>query len=674
MQTPLIAQNSSADPSNASDIVIVCGLGSLGQSCVRILKKFGVLVHAIALEMPRWELHGLDRDIDTLVLGDCRQADILQQAGVAQARTILIVTSDEQCNIATVFAARSQNPNIRIVIRSAQQNLNALLADHLGNLIAFEPTQLPAPAFALAALDEDTLGFFRLEDYSLRLVQMQIPPDHPWCGRRKLYELRNLTRRLLLYIPNQSPPNLTLHHWDPETTLQAGDRIIYLEVTETSVLTPQKSSRPVKALPPRLRWWRSLPFEATKQTALEAWHDSSQTQRVLLVCGLVVLLLLLLGTILFSIYQPNQPIVNAFFATATLLLGGFGDLFGGLEPHPQPSWLRAFSLMTAIAGTAFVGVLYALLTEWLLTAKFQLVKRRPPLPKQDHVIVVGMGRVGQRTAALLQEMQQAIVGVSATDLDAAILPNMPLVTGKLTQALTKVNLATAKSLLVVTDDEVGNLEIGLMAQDINPDLNLVIRVVEPQFSQNIAHLLPQAKVLAANALSAEAFAAAAFGENILHLLRLYESTLLVTEYCIEANDTLNGLLLADIAYGYNLVPIWHQSHLYSTSQLMPSDEVQLAVGDRLIVLATTRAIRHVERGQRAAKTWQVQVERSLTQDAQFDGAMAIARISGCEVNSAQTIMKNLPAIVPVTLYPHQAHHLVNQLRRSQVIATAIDIS
>lgn len=97
MQTPLIAQNSSADPSNASDIVIVCGLGSLGQSCVRILKKFGVLVHAIALEMPRWELHGLDRDIDTLVLGDCRQADILQQAGVAQARTILIVTSDEQC-------------------------------------------------------------------------------------------------------------------------------------------------------------------------------------------------------------------------------------------------------------------------------------------------------------------------------------------------------------------------------------------------------------------------------------------------------------------------------------------------------------------------------------------------------------------------------------------------
>jgi hypothetical protein len=39
-----------------------------------------------------------------------------------------------------------------LIVRSAKQNLSELLAQGLGNFIAFEATQLPAPAFAIAAL------------------------------------------------------------------------------------------------------------------------------------------------------------------------------------------------------------------------------------------------------------------------------------------------------------------------------------------------------------------------------------------------------------------------------------------------------------------------------------------------------------------------------------------
>jgi hypothetical protein len=46
-------------------------------------------------------------------------------------------------------------------VRSAQVNLNRLLASQLGNLAAFEATQLPAPAFAMAALGTDTVGWFQ---------------------------------------------------------------------------------------------------------------------------------------------------------------------------------------------------------------------------------------------------------------------------------------------------------------------------------------------------------------------------------------------------------------------------------------------------------------------------------------------------------------------------------
>ncbi len=61
-------------------------------------------------------------------------------------------------------------------------------------------------------------------------------------------------------------------------------------------------------------------------------------------------------------------------------------------------------------------------------------------------------------------------------------------------------------------------------------------------------------------VAAEVFADVAFGENII--------TILVTEYCIESKDTLNGLLLADIAYDYGFVPIFYQK-IPQSSIFMP---------------------------------------------------------------------------------------------------------
>jgi hypothetical protein len=109
---------------------------------------------------------------------------------------------------------------------------------------------------------------------------------------------------------------------------------------------------------------------------------------------------------------------------------------------------------------------------------------------------------------------------------------------------------------------VANLEIGLMARTVNLNCNLVLRTLDPRFGENVARLLPDAMILRAYALAAEAFVGAAFGENILNLFHLNDRTTLVTEYQIEAGDTLNGLLLAEIAYGYGVVPILHQKLNY----------------------------------------------------------------------------------------------------------------
>ncbi len=674
---------SSNPKSRSPDQFLVCGLGSLGEHCVAILREFGGLVCAIDQHPPeRWELPHLPDCLHQLEVGDCRHPEILKKAGIEQCRSVLIVTSNERVNIETAFAARLLNPKVRLVVRSAKQNLNDLLQQQLGNFVAFEPTQLSAPAFALAALEQEILGFFNLNDQLFEVMQYQIQPGDRWCDVRRVYELNSSSRRVLAHIPvaAQLPGNLfhphrmeRFYHWEPDARVQAGDTLITVEavgVSQRSRLAETSATEEPNHSPWQ-RIGRSLTPTRLKRGLMKLWQNSRQNriQRVALICGFTVFLLVISGTLLFSLYYPNIDVLDAFYATFVLLLGGYGDLFSEFPlAIAIPWWLRLFGLGLTLAGTAFVGVLYALLTEKLLTLRLQFLQRRPPIPQRNHIVVIGLGRVGRRVAHLLQDLQKPVVGIASDNLDPDTLPQLPLLTGNIANALSKANLNQASSIIAVTEEEMQNLELGLMAHGANPDCSLVIRTYDYRFSSHVAQLFPYAHVLCVSALSADAFAAAAYGENVLSLFRLNDRTILVTEYLIEDHDTLNGHLLSEIAYGYRVVPIAHQKATKQSFKFMPSDDNRLQVGDRLIVLATTENLQRVERGDMSPRCWQIVVERAMNRSATFDGASEIACISGCDLSLARSLMENLPGVLPIPLYKHQALRLTRKLNRMQVIA------
>jgi len=659
---------------------LVCGLGSLGQQCVVALKEFGVSIVAIEEALPNsWEIPNVPNLLDKLITGDCRQESVLEEANVRQCRAVLLVTSNERVNIETAFAVRLLNPYTRLVVRSAKENLNELLSEHLGNFVSFEPTQLPVTTFALAALKTETLGFFNLEGQQLQVVKHPVQPGEGLC-RRLVHELNSRTRRVVSHTSPLSGFPKSFHQWEPDIPVQGGDTLVYIEVTEKFAVEAEKPA--IATRRNRRQFWQRITeglfWSHLKHKFTEFWQANAQYQvrRVAVISGITVLILLLCGTVLFSLQYPGITLRDAFYATVILLLGGYGDLFGELPLRITIPWgLQLFSLILTLAGTAFVGVLYALLTETLLTARFQFSKRRPPIPQQDHVVVVGLGRVGQRVAALLQDYKQAVVGLTSTEIDPNILPQLPVITGDFAKVLKKANLPTAKSVLVATDDEMVNLELGLMAHSANPTGALVIRTFEQGLSNNLAQLLPAAQILCAYALAAEAFAGAAFGENIKSLFRVNNQTILVTEYQIESGDTLNNLLLAEVAYGYGVVPVLHQKQ-QEAPKLMPSDDIRLAEGDRMVVLATSNGLRRIEHGIASItpKGWRVEIEKALTQEALFEGANAIARVAGCSLSDARDLMKNLPGILRSPLYKHQAQRLVRELSKAQVKAHMVPIA
>jgi hypothetical protein len=140
---------------------------------------------------------------------------------------------------------------------------------------------------------------------------------------------------------------------------------------------------------------------------------------------------------------------------------------------------------------------------------------------------------------------------------------------------------------------------------------------------------------------------------------------LVTEYEIVMGDTLDNLLLSEIAYGYDVVPISHQRE---AARLMPPEDLRTQAGDRLVLLATLDGLQQIERGDRLLPTYWVNITKTLTKDAVFDGERTIAIVTGCSINEASQLMKQLPQRLTFPLYSHQAQRLVRELRKAQVIA------
>ncbi len=132
-------------------------------------------------------------------------------------------------------------------------------------------------------------------------------------------------------------------------------------------------------------------------------------------------------------------------------------------------------------------------------------------------------------------------------------------------------------------------------------------------------------------------------------------------------------MIAEVAYGYGIVPVLHQKSTQEPSKLMPSDDIRLQVGDRLTVLATTEGLRRVEQRDMLPQQWLIRVEKAISTESIFEGGMAIARISGCEINLAREFMSSLPQTLQSPFYKHQAQRLVRELSKVQVLAHLIPL-
>ena len=159
--------------------IVVCGLGHVGYRVAGEL-----------LDMRR-PVVGLDKDNSPLIqslihrglqviLGDVRSQDVLIDAGVKRAPTVIVCTHDDLANLEATFHVRRLNKDAHIVLRLFEDEIADDIRGRFQVEAILSRSAIAAQAFAHAALGVAVLESFQIDGATYVLAEIPISSASPF--------------------------------------------------------------------------------------------------------------------------------------------------------------------------------------------------------------------------------------------------------------------------------------------------------------------------------------------------------------------------------------------------------------------------------------------------------------------------------------------------------------
>ena len=122
-------------------------------------------------------------------------------------------------------------------------------------------------------------------------------------------------------------------------------------------------------------------------------------------------------------------------------------------------------------------------------------------------------------------------------------------------AFTDAGVQSARSLALLRQDDLGNFHAALRAQELNPDLRLVLSIFNASLGERIRTFFRDGAVLSGSSMSAPSFVAAALGEPAPSHIRVSGRTLFVARRTdIQPRRVLCGLAMTQDPQSPGLLP------------------------------------------------------------------------------------------------------------------------
>jgi Trk K+ transport system NAD-binding subunit len=202
---------------------VVIGVGKVGYQVIKQLLELRETVVAIEMASGSALLGELFDKGVPVVQGNARMASVLEQAGVRQARAVIVTTSDDLTNLDAAITARELNREAKIVIRLFDETLATKVAGAFA-MPTISTSQVAAPAFIAAATGRKVYQGFQLAGEYVHFTDMTICPTGRLVGV-SVGEVQSDKRMNIVMHQGASGVHVNP---DPDIQLGPGDTILVI--------------------------------------------------------------------------------------------------------------------------------------------------------------------------------------------------------------------------------------------------------------------------------------------------------------------------------------------------------------------------------------------------------------------------------------------------------------
>lgn len=530
-----------------SSHVILCGLGRVGRRVLDYLQAAGVAVVAIDSHVTPAEEASTGNA--RFLRGDFRKRELLDQAGLAEARGVLILTSDDLVNLSTLMIVLHARPRLRVVIRMFNPALVSRLGEVAANTFALSTSALTAPMLALIAHTSGALATFTLgEDRHLFVTEWRVPAGHVIAGLALADVKRDHGVDIVAHGPGPGPRRFFASLVE-DTIVRTDD---FLVVSGPAEMV-QRLTGIDEVNISQLGWEASL-----RRFGRMARKMIAEIDLPVRICTSILVAVIVTSILVFHFGMKNDTLIDAFYRTISLMATGADMRGDDAEPG---SWQKAFISGLRLVGAALTAAFTAILTNYLVRAQFGGVLEVRRIPEHGHVVITGLGNVSYRALQELRRLDEEVVAIERSPVNTFIATARKLgavvIVGDalIDEVLKRANVSGAKAIVVATDNELVNLEIALLVRELHPNKRLLVRLIDPKLAELLREAANIHLALSIPELAAPAFLAAFLGDHIRTVFLASGKLVAVIDISVNREDALVGQSVAVWAKQYCVLPL-----------------------------------------------------------------------------------------------------------------------